>query len=463
MSAFFADTAANLGSIGVQPVLPSPPLPTIVAEWAALLPLVCHLASQRDDYITTGDVALMGRLSVGIFPKLGTLSGIARLLRRGTKFLDYASTKGDSSRTVWDVNWGSVFPCANGAAIAAISKSLRDRNTKAARRMPETLSSENDGIVPEQTARINDEKPSETTATKNTGLDVNVQDEDPIRRYQLLHVYQFHHTVRMSSIRQRVKHLSQYKYTQILRFIFSICIAMVLFLWGCYGTGVTVICVSVSELAVQQLTIRRPSGYLRNNENHDACMLVAPHENATEWHLYIGDRGIVDTLLNKPMFMVPEGKQAHFVADLLWVANLLQLAAMTFVAAQKGWDGVCLVALLGIHWLLTSPFFNSSLADRWLEREGIDAKVESYLFGGRTALIGSIQLFSQSPNTDWMDRIIVPHPRRTVWLRSLRGETGPSNLGAHDAGWVNFATESSFAAAEILMKTFGGRISSMTA
>lgn len=109
MSIFSNPDEANLGSLNTEPLLPCPPLPNIVAEWAAILPLVCHLAGQRNDYKTTGDVALMGRLSVGIFPRLGTFSGLARLLDRSTKYLDYAITRGGTSRTVWDVKWGSVF------------------------------------------------------------------------------------------------------------------------------------------------------------------------------------------------------------------------------------------------------------------------------------------------------------------------------------------------------------------
>lgn len=44
----------------------------IVSEWAALLPLVIYLASYQDDFITTGDISLLGRLPVGLFPSLGT-------------------------------------------------------------------------------------------------------------------------------------------------------------------------------------------------------------------------------------------------------------------------------------------------------------------------------------------------------------------------------------------------------
>ncbi|KAI9903271.1 hypothetical protein N3K66_002623 [Trichothecium roseum] len=468
----------GLGSIGIAPFLPCPPLPNIISEWAAILPLVCHLASQLDDYMTTGDVALMGRLSVGLLPRLGTLSGIGRLLQEGTQYLDYASTKGGTGRTVWDAKWGSVFPCANGAAIAAISKCLRGgRDERLPVRMPETLSYK---LGPESTG-------SEKSSTEHDGTKFRPRpsklsfrrysnrrnstfksqadhgkEEHSIRRHQILHVYQLRHEKRRPSLKQRANRLGQTKPAQAVLFTFSIGLVVLLSLWGCYGTAVIVLCVSVSKLVAQGVPIRRPAGYLKNNENHDACMLVASHENATEWHLYIGERAIVDTLLNKPMFAVPDQSSVTpLAARWFWLANLLQLAAMTFVSAQKGWDGVCLLAVLAAHWTYVLCL-RGSLADGWLQREGVGAKVEKFEFGGRTALLGAVQVLSKSPGADWMDKILVPHPRRAAWLRNLRGEeeegeeAGNDALGPHDSRWLKFATESSLAAAEVLETTFDG-------
>lgn len=73
-------------------------------------------------------------------------------------------------------------------------------------------------------------------------------------------------------------------------------------------------------------------------------MLVSIHQNANIWHLFIGDRAIVDTLLNKTMisFTGP----CAVVAAWLHAAYFLQLVAMTRVAAQKGYDGIFLLALM---------------------------------------------------------------------------------------------------------------------
>ncbi|KAI0098180.1 hypothetical protein GGR51DRAFT_437618 [Nemania sp. FL0031] len=437
---------ARLGSLGVTALIPSPHLPTIVAEWAAIIPLVCHLASQRDDYITTGDIALLGRLSVGIFPRLGTLSGLSRLLDRGTKYLDNASTRGGSSRKVWEVKWGCVFPCANGAACSTISNCLRFRGGSASRlqRMPEKLPSK---------SRIDSSGSHERESLSKAK-------NEEFRRYQILHVYQLRRVPKRRSIRDQFDQLRLSLSGQILYFFIFVSLSVLFGLLGSYGTATLIACTLVSELVALNTNIYRPSTYLKNNETYDACMLVASHENATEWHLYIGDRGIVDTLLNKPMFVLPDGPWANLASRWFWFANLLQFAAMTFVAAQKGWDGVWMAVLLATHWTLRYTLYGRTLARDWLEREGVEARVASFEFGGRYAMIGAIQVFSRSAVTRWMDDILVPHPRREAWLRSLRGEEPMGELDAHDTRWVESVSEAALAAASILketFETFGGR------
>jgi len=464
MSIFFSGSEARLGSLGIVSLIPCPPLPNIIAEWAAILPLVCHLASQRDDYVTTGEIALLGKLNVGLFPRLGTLSGLARLLGRGTKFLDYASARGGSSCTVWDIKWGNVFPCANGAARAAISGYLMNRDRPPLQRMPETLTRQPQGNNSKRSPRQNSSTTKSThnlTQDEKSNLTIEVRhaEEELIRRYQILHVYRFHRKQRRKTLRCRLNQLRLSKLCYILWFAMLICVAIWLGLFGAYGTAAIIVCTSVSGLVALSVSIRRPSGYLRNNETHDPFMLSASHGNATEWHLYIGDRAIVDTLLNKPMFVVPEGQLAHLVARWFRFAHLLQLAAMTFVAAQKAWDGVCLVVLLAIHWAFHWSLRGKTVACDWLEREGVEAEVKSFEFGGRSAMLGAIQIFSRSDITSWMDKIMVPHPRRDAWLKRLQGEETTDDFDTHDARWIEFASEASLASAEVLERVFniGGK------
>ncbi|KAJ3579075.1 hypothetical protein NPX13_g1490 [Xylaria arbuscula] len=382
----------------------------------------------------------MGRLSVGLFPRLGTLSGLSRLLDKGTKYLDHASTKGGSSRTVRDVKWGSVFPCANGAACSTITSYLRSvRGTSTPlQRMPEKLLS--------RLRTVTSEKDESKPSIRAGG--------EAIRRSQILHVYQLHRVPKRCSTRDRFDQLRLSLPGQIIYSLILLSLAVLFGLLGSYGSAALVACTSVSELVALNITIRRPSTYLKNNETHDACMLVASHENATEWHLYIGDRGIAHTILNKPMFVVPEGLWARVASSWFRFANLLQFAAMTFVAAQKGWDGVWMVVILATHWTVHYTLYGRTLARDWLEREGVQVKVASFEFGGRYAMMGAIHIFSRSAVTRWMDDILVPHRRREAWLQCLKGEQVTVELDAHDTTWVKSNSEAACAAASVLEETF---------
>lgn len=131
---------SGLGTISYDPFLSLPTPPNIVAEWTSLIPLVAHLASNRHDHQLAGEAALSGRLNVSLFPRLGVLDGIARLLARGPDFLDRVSTMGEVSHQVWDVNWGSAFPCANGAASSIITAYALSRADWNCVRMPEHVS-----------------------------------------------------------------------------------------------------------------------------------------------------------------------------------------------------------------------------------------------------------------------------------------------------------------------------------
>lgn len=390
---FESPAEANQGALGVSPWIAVPPLPNIVAAWAAILPLVIHLADQRDDYVVSGKMALTAKLPLGPFPRLGTFSAYSRLMSRGTDFVDFASTRGGSSRTVWDVSWGSTFPAANGAASSAVLECLLLRPGQKLRRMPEELGRK--------------AEPLDHRSDASTGR----------RRIQTLHVFQFHRNKGRISLLASVLRIQRFVWYQTIKFLVLSGIAVAMCFIGMYGTAAIILCCAVSGVAAWSASVRRLPGYLGSNEAHDAFMLVAAHVNATEWSLLIGDRGIVDTLLNKPMFVV---RQSPLAAGWFWFANIFQLAAMTYVAAEQGWDGVGLMVLLCIQWIHEACFRQTALASTWLREEGIGAEVKSFEFTGRMAMMGAIQLFSGSSVTRWMDDIIVPHPRRDAFLSSIR-------------------------------------------
>lgn len=171
---------SGLGTIIYNPFLSLPVPPDIVAEWTSLVPLVTHLASYRHDHQLAGEAALSGRLNVSLFPRLGVLDGIARLLAGGPDFLDRVSTMGEVSHQVWDVNWGSAFPCANGAASSIITAYALSHADWSCVRMPEhvTVFSKT-----EDPKKVVDASPGLSPACKIEKLDVsanNIQPAKPI-------------------------------------------------------------------------------------------------------------------------------------------------------------------------------------------------------------------------------------------------------------------------------------------
>ena len=136
----------------------------------------------------------------------------------------------------------------------------------------------------------------------------------------------------------------------------------VLSLFGIYGTATVVLTGTISQAASQFVRVQRPPGFLENNEKGGACMLVGVHENCSTWYLYVGDRGVVDWLLNKSMIILPPS--SRILSTWFKLAHLLQLLAMTFVAAQKGWDGIVMLILMVQVWILSLRFRDHRMANR---------------------------------------------------------------------------------------------------
>lgn len=206
------------------------------------------------------------------------------------------------------------------------------------------------------------------------------------------------------------------------------------------------------------LRVKRPSGYLESNENHEACMLSAVHENAQTWYLYIGDRGVIDWMLNKTMLVMPSANplQTYYFR----LAHILQLLAMTFVAAQKGSDGISLIILLTLNYAYHSLFNGHRLARQWLEAEEVSVDVHTFRFSGRTPMLGVIHSLSQARDATWMGAFITPCPRTGVWLEELkrpvnmRGKLHLSQQGLSpsDRSWVTLNTQLTVQAEIVIRK-----------
>ncbi len=150
-------------------------------------------------------------------------------------------------------------------------------------------------------------------------------------------------------------------------------------------------------------------GYLESNENHDACMLSAIYENVETWYLYIGYRGVINWILNKTILATLSA--SRFQIFYFRLAHLIQLLAITYVAAQKGIDDVSLIILLVSNYGFQYLFGGHKIARRWLEAEIVSIDVRTFRLSGRTRMIGVIHSLSQARDAAWMESLIAPCPR----------------------------------------------------
>ncbi|KAL7896208.1 hypothetical protein HDV63DRAFT_170472 [Trichoderma sp. SZMC 28014] len=400
----------------------------IIFEWAGLLPLVIYLAASGVSHRLVGQTALAGSIAISLFPRLGVLDNIAAFLREGADFLDRASSVSELRRTVWDANWGSIFPCANGAASNILTKhAIRTaRDIK----IPDNLAELTEMYERERNLDIDKE---ESVSFTKINSDSDLENEtktaprSPIfRRYQTLYILD----CTIDSDRKRAKKigrfdiwLSRLAEALLLSSLLGTCTIALLF--GLYGTAAAILISVIFRLARRSIQVVTPPGYLENNEPNqtDGCMLAAIHENASTWYLYRGSRAVVDGLLNKPMILDITARHNKTTTLTLRILAVLQLITMTYVAAQKGWDGVGLLALITVAWTLDYLMYNDDrLASSWLRGECVEIKAWKCQFSGRTAMLGAIQLLKASAVSSWMDQILAPSSRRETWLEKLSSE-----------------------------------------
>lgn len=227
---------------------------------------------------------------------------------------------------------------------------------------------------------------------------------------------------------------------------------------GAFGSATIVLNGLLAKFVCRLLRTERPPGYLENNENHEACMLSAVHENASTWYLHIGDRGVVDWMLNKTMLATPSATRLHMMY--FRFAHFVQLMAMTFVAAQKGVDGISLVVLLAIHYSLERVLGSHRAARKWLEAEGVSVDAHTFRFSGRTPMIGVVHMMSEARDATWMESLLVSCPRIRVWLEELKcsAETRSQltrelqTLSPSDKSWVLLNTQLAVEASRLIQQ-----------
>ena len=264
----------------------------------------------------------------------------------------------------------------------------------------------------------------------------------------------------------RTKHIRTMRGTLLLLFLswtgkvlyHFILIGLLIFLCflGAFGSAAIVLNGLLSKLVCRLLRVKRPSGYLENNKNHDASMLSAVHENAQTWYLYMGDRGVTDWLLNKTMLAPPSSGRVQMTYFRL--AHILQLLAMTFVAAQNGVDGICLMILLIINHGSQYLFGGHKMARQWLEAEKVPVDARTFIFSGRTPMIGAIHSLSQARDAARMETLVASGPRISAWLSELkcsadtrsRLDLDLQRLSFSDKSWVVLNTQLTMQAVKLI-------------
>jgi hypothetical protein len=196
-------------------------------------------------------------------------------------------------------------------------------------------------------------------------------------------------------------------------------------------------------------------------------MLLSAHQNANTWYLFMGDRGVIDTVLNKSMLSFT-GQRRPFA---IWLrfANLVQLLAMTYVAAQKGFDGVFLLGTMLYTRSMYGHGCEPALGKAWLDEEHISIGNTTFRFTGRMPLMGAVYMLSNMGNWSWMDSIISKCIRRDALLQNLRcqrSHTSPeqeecslksccalkSQAGEFQS-WVDLNTRLALAGFELIVST----------
>ncbi|KAL6874817.1 hypothetical protein J3F83DRAFT_519664 [Trichoderma novae-zelandiae] len=412
------NTPASYGTDGVAPpVLPVGTAHSIIFEWAGILPLAIYLAGTGLSHRLVGQTALAGSISVSLFPRLGVLHGIAAFLHEGADFLDRASSISELRRTVWDANFGSVFPCANGAASDILTRHVvrSAREIGIPQDLAELTRAYELGL---RDGAITEEDDGSTKNEKKTAVAV-----PPFRRFQTLYIVDCTiNAERREGVRAALSATWPSTLIEAVFILGLLGACAVAALFGLYGTAAAILLSAVFRAARSYIKVITPPGYLENNEpgQVDGCMLAAIHENASTWYLYRGSRAVVDGLLNKPMILGITARPTTVLALMLRTLAVFQIITMTYVAAQKGWDGVGLLVLIVVAWTLDYVLYNDDkLAADWLAREHVTMKAWRCQFSGRTAMLGSIQMLKTSAVASWMDQILAPSDRRAAWLEML--------------------------------------------
>jgi len=318
-------------------------------------------------------------------------------VEEGSEFLERAAAKGNRNTEVWDVNWGSTFPCANGAASTLITALA----LKGKRLIPASAAGEGRKKTEKERKEFQKVQRKRRREVNENGASLQRKDADAerviaipppaFRRFQELHIlhFEFDKTETNDSYRKAFNEIVFGATIDIISIMLLFLVVIVTGLFGLYGTAAAVLAGIMSKTGCFFLNLPRPVGFMENNMKHAKTVtrLVGIHRNCSKWYLYVGDRGILGWLLNRPMVEPWEG--SPWLACWFHSAHQLQLLAMTFVAVQKGWDGVALTAIMLVAWAFERLPSQDRMARHWIDKFGVVIDAKSFEFTGRFAMIVS--------------------------------------------------------------------------
>ena len=264
-------TPPSLGEIGKEAFLHVASIPSFWASFAAFIPLAYHLASGVYDNSLTGEIALTGRIAVGLFPRLGVSRSLAQLVEEGSEFLERAAAKGNRNTEVWDVNWGSTFPCANGAASTLITalalKGKRLISASAAGEGREKTEKERKEFQKAQRKRrreVNENGPS-LQITDADAERVIAKPPPAFRRFQELHIlhFEFDKPETKDSCRKAFNRIVFGATIDIVSIMLLLLVVIVTGLFGLYGTAAAVLAGIMSKTGCFFLNLPRPVGFMK--------------------------------------------------------------------------------------------------------------------------------------------------------------------------------------------------------
>ncbi|CAI4214287.1 unnamed protein product [Parascedosporium putredinis] len=271
--------AHALGGWSQTTPLSSPPdsstIPKVLVICAYIIPITVYAYSMRTAYDVATLVSLRAKVCPSINLRAWDFMGIAQLLGERESFMDNASDANSTLR-VYDVQWGSVFPCYN-SGVASCVKENAFRQAK----VPLTISEDNlnEWILAnkadlEKNFQHDPSDDLESPPAFQSDVYCGETVENVVQRKQEYGRRQYLDIVYVSREREHPRvvnsALDQFQRLTTSQWPFlllSSVAALVLTEYQCIGTGALLLIRAVARFLALRINVKRPPLYLRNRES----------------------------------------------------------------------------------------------------------------------------------------------------------------------------------------------------